>query len=214
MKITYVNISHLQTSNFNQSSPEVINQVEDKHSGNTENCKFTQTNLTMYELTDMFVELNKCKEENHALKKTIISCKSLENDDVKTKYYTGLHTYQVFAIVLTIVEPFIKVTLNTALPGKEQVLLTLMKLRLNLDYKDLAYRFGISQTTTATYFKNVLHILCLRSKNFVFWPEREILLKTMPQCFKEVFHDKTSVIIDCFEIKAQVPNDMLAAAQT
>nr|CAH7748434.1 unnamed protein product [Callosobruchus chinensis] len=36
----------------------------------------------------------------------------------------------------------------------------------------------------------------------------------MPQCFKEVFHEKTTVIIDCFEIRIQKPSLVLAAAQS
>nr|CAH7763422.1 unnamed protein product [Callosobruchus chinensis] len=54
----------------------------------------------------------------------------------------------------------------------------------------------------------------MRIKNFVFWPSREQIKKTMPQCFKEVFHEKTTVIIDCFEIRIQKPSLVLAAAQS
>lgn len=53
----------------------------------------------------------------------------------------------------------------------------------------------------------------VRLKNFVFWPDREIK-KTMPKCFKEAFQEKTTVIIDCFEINCQRPSNTLKAAQS
>ena len=42
------------------------------------------------------------------------------------------------------------------------------------------------------------------------WPEREDLWRTMPQCFKYAFGNKTTVIIDCFEVFI----NLLARAQT
>lgn len=106
------------------------------------------------------------------------------------------------------------VSQKTVLSAKDQVLLTLVKLRLNLNFKDLAYRFDLSYSTTSTYFKTVIHIMFLRFKNCVFWPERSLLLKTLPSCFREAFHDKTTVIIDCFEIRCQKPSNLLSAAQS
>lgn len=70
---------------------------------------------------------------------------------------------------------------NTAILPDERVLVTLMKLRLNLDYKVLGYRFGVSPFSISTYFKNVVTtIMYIRFQNFVFSPERSLLLKTMP----------------------------------
>lgn len=45
-------------------------------------------------------------------------------------------------------------------------------------------------------------------------PNRESLIRTMPQCFKFSFGTKTTVIIDCFEIFIEKPTNLLARAQT
>lgn len=49
---------------------------------------------------------------------------------------------------------------------------------------------------------------------FVHWPDRENLIRTIPQCFKFSFGTKTTVIIDCFEIFIEKPTNLLARAQT
>lgn len=148
------------------------------------------------------------------LRKRVVTCDTLKDDDAKTRYYTGLHTYKVFLIVVKMSEPYVHVTTKTILPAREQILLTLMKLRLNLDFKGLAYSFGVSATTASQYFKDTIHIMCHRMKNFIVWPERSVLQKTLPTCFKEAFQEHTTVIIDCFEMRCQRPSDLLAAAQS
>ncbi|KAJ8910236.1 hypothetical protein NQ315_002560 [Exocentrus adspersus] len=176
--------------------------------------KLCQTDLTVEQISQMFLKLAANDKFNDKFVKLTISYKSLEDNDTKTKYYTGLDNYKVFQVVVEAMEPFITVHGNTALPAKEQVLLCLLKLRLNLDYKDIAYRFGISPFSASTYFKNVIRIMRLRLKHLVFWPSREVLMKTMPTCFKESFQDKASVIIDCFEIVMETPANLLAKAQS
>lgn len=52
------------------------------------------------------------------------------------------------------IEPFVKVQAHNSLQARDQILLTLLKLRL--DFTDLAYRFGVSPTTAATYFRNIV----------------------------------------------------------
>lgn len=165
-------------------------------------------------LTNAFISLSASNDLQEKLNKLTLCCDSLHNDNSKTKYYTGLDTHKAFLVFLKYIEPYIMMHPNTVLAAKDQILLTLVKLRLNLDFKDLAYRFGISPNSASTYFKSVLNIMCLRLKSFVFWPDRAVLRKTMPLCFKETFHDNTTVIIDCFEIRAQTPANLLTAAQS
>uniref|UniRef100_A0A6P7GT61 Uncharacterized protein LOC114340459 n=1 Tax=Diabrotica virgifera virgifera TaxID=50390 RepID=A0A6P7GT61_DIAVI len=142
------------------------------------------------------MSLTLTQDFEYQLKKLAVSCESIENDDAKTKNYTGLANYNVFKIALKYITPFIKYYQNTVLSPSDQVLLTLAKLSLNLDYKDLRYRFSISPYPVSTYFKNTLYIMCLRLKNFVFWPDRDILKKTMQNSLKEFFHGNTTGIID------------------
>jgi len=54
----------------------------------------------------------------------------------------------------------------------------------------------------------------VRLSPLIRWPEREELWKTMPQCFKFSFGNKTTVIIDRFEFFCVKPTNLLARAQT
>lgn len=54
----------------------------------------------------------------------------------------------------------------------------------------------------------------IRLSPLIYWPEREELWQTMPQCFQYSFGKKTTVIIDCFEVFIEKPTNLLARAQT
>ena len=95
----------------------------------------------------------------------------------------------------------------------QQLLIVLMKLRLNLGDQDLAYRFGIHQSTVSRYSSKWLDILYHKLSVFVNWPEREELLRTMPVYFRKDF-GKCFIIIDCFEVFIERPTSLMARAQT
>ena len=99
------------------------------------------------------------------------------------------------------------------MPFFQQFLITLMKLRLNVCDQDIAYRFGISQSTVSKNFRKWVNIMYLYLKPFIVWPGREEVLKTMPEAFKREFK-KCICIIDCFEVFCERPCDLMARAQT
>ncbi|CAH3106647.1 unnamed protein product [Porites lobata] len=86
--------------------------------------------------------------------------------------------------------------------------------RLDIPYRDLAYRFGVSISTVSRIFSSWLTTMEIRLSPLIYWPEREELWQTMPQCFQYSFGKKTTVIIDCFEVFIQKPANLLARAQT
>lgn len=147
------------------------------------------------------------------LNKTLLSFESLQNDNQKCLYYTGLD-FPVLKVVFDKIKSFIPTSSVTVLDPFQQYLLTLMKLRLNLHFKYLAYQFGISQTTCSSYFNVVVSILYKRFKNYIIWPDREALLKNVPSCFTEAFHGKTTIIIDCFEVFIQKPSSYVTQQQS
>ena len=91
--------------------------------------------------------------------------------------------------------------------------MVLIKLRLNLFDQDLAYRFGISQSTVSRYFKIWITIMFVRLQPLVKWPGREELQLTMPIEFKKHFNRRVA-IIDCFEVFCECPKSLKARAQT
>lgn len=159
------------------------------------------------------LELANKTEQISKMLKTQISCEAIKFNNTKTHYYTGLPSYKHFELCLAFIKQYMKIHGKNVLASEDQLLLTLMKLRLNLDYTDISYRFRISISTASANFKTTIHITYMRFKSIIVWPERAVLLKTMPKCFKESFHGKTAVIIDCFEIRCETPSNLLTAAQ-
>ena len=90
----------------------------------------------------------------------------------------------------------------------------LMKLRLNVPFQDLAYRFTTSVSTVSRIFSAWMVMMDAKLFPLVYWPEREQLWHTMPMCFQYVFGKKVTVIIDCFEVFIEWSTNLLARAQT
>lgn len=130
----------------------------------------------------------------------------------KWKYYTGFE-YTLVQHIFHKIEIYIPTTSTTVLSPFNQLLLTLLKLRLNLHFKDLAYRFKISPTTSSNYFVNMIEILYERFKSLIIWPDRSLCRKNIPSCFQEAFQEKTSIIVDCFGVFIEKPEAYLTQQQ-
>ena len=115
-------------------------------------------------------EREKMEEERKRMQKQMIDveCKLIEltlnkdsfkDKDDKVLYYTGLNSWQLLEVVFRFVEPNLKK--SSALTPFQQLLSTLMRLRLGLSGQDLAYRFRVHNATisrTFVYTLNVLYI--------------------------------------------------------
>ena len=96
----------------------------------------------------------------------------------------------------------------------QQLLLTLMCLRVNVSGQDLAYRFNVYSSTVSRTFTHVLEVMYHRLKPLIFWPDRDNLRKTLPMDFRK-YCPSCVVIVDCFEIIIhERPTNLLSRAQT
>lgn len=201
-----------------QVDKQVVENMDDSiNTNDPESGVSTQTDLTMDEIdlksSQLDFAIKKTAElEMHIEKSPFGLMDECENDN-KWKYYTGFQYNIVKIVIFETVENYIYTTSTTVLSKFNQVLLTLIKLRLDLHFKDLAYRFKISPTTASTYFINIIDLLYKRLKSLIIWPSRSVSNLNIPLCFKEVFHDKTTVIIDCFEVFIEKPSSLLTQQQ-
>ena len=154
---------------------------------------------------------SKMERQVETLSLRVLSESNIENDDNKVKYFTGLPNFSILKVIYNFVSKGILETPGCSL--FDQCLLTLMKLRLNVGDKDLAYRFRISQASVSRYISKWLDILSSKLSFLIHWPERQELLKTMPSDFRKHFK-KCVIIIDCFEVFIERPTSLLARAQT
>ena len=82
----------------------------------------------------------------------------------------------------------------------QEMVLTLVKIRLNPSMQDLAHCFGVHCSTVSRIFLKWLTMLDTKLKPLLLWPEHEDLRRTMHECFRASFKNKVAVIIDCFEV--------------
>ena len=89
----------------------------------------------------------------------------------------------------------------------------LMKLRLNLEEQDLAYRFSVSQSTVSRVFRKWMYQMSEQLMFLIHWPCREYLCAAMPMGFR-TFFGNCVCILDCTEIFIERPSNLQARAQT
>lgn len=150
------------------------------------------------------------RQQNECLKKQLKSVaekftfQSIEHSDKMINFYTGIPTKDLFLCLSGLFE---NIDLNyfngwnvTTLSKTDQMLLTLVKLKLNLMFDDLAFRFGISRTTASNIFKTWLYVfhevLFLEFMKEV--PSREKNSTCLPSAFSSFTNCR--MVIDCTEI--------------
>ena len=140
------------------------------------------------------------------LKEASLNEDAFRENDEKVAFYTGLPTWHVLVTLFGFVSQCLQSSTRCVLSPFQQLLLTLMKLRLGLATQELSFRFGVSVATVSRTFLLVL-------KPLIIWPDRDALRKTTPICFR-TYCPQAVVIIDCFEIFIDRPLNPLARAQT
>ncbi|CAI6375392.1 unnamed protein product [Macrosiphum euphorbiae] len=128
-------------------------------------------------------------------------------------FYTGLESMDLFLLILEEIKPALTSS-NQRLTEFQKLLLCLMKLRLNMPFVDLGYRFNITCGTASIIFRKVIFLLEHAFKKLIYWPDREALRYLMPRSFFNAFGNSVAVIIDCFEIEIEKPSNFRAKAQT
>ncbi|TDH06567.1 hypothetical protein EPR50_G00114840 [Perca flavescens] len=153
--------------------------------------------------------LKALKKENQTLRESVdkmsLSENSLRNDAEKVKFYTGLPNYFVLETVMWLLAPHMNGMKTAKLSKFQQLLLTLMRLRLDLRNQDLAYRFGVKVgTVTRTVHQMVNIMSSTLVPTAVFWPSRAELRKNLPAALR-TSHPDCAVIIDCFIVPFEEP---------
>ena len=160
----------------------------------------------------------------------------IENiEDKDICFYTGFPNREVYKAVLTYLNPRpngenLVYTRNDSRPDIEstplrkigrprkltptnQFFLFLCRVRVGLFERDLAYRFNISVGTVSNTIVSWVNFLYLRLGSLSIWPSKEKIVETMPDSFKSKYKE-TRVIIDCTEIKVEMPSSLVLKSQT
>ena len=123
---------------------------------------------------------------------------NLIQDDSDSLLYTGLPLEPLNTLFSVLENSASRTARRRRLEVRDQILLTLMKLRLNLLNADLSRRFSISESTTSkiiTYWVDKMEKVL---RDLIVWLPRETVQATMPTAFKAK-HPKTTIVLDCSE---------------
>ena len=129
------------------------------------------------------------------------------------KYYTGLPNFSTLLSVVNFVSHQKPSTLCRKLAIFQQIMLVLMKLRLNLEEQDLAYWFNVSQSTVSKLFNRWIPIMAERLRPLIYWPSTQDIRATLPTMFHNFFN-QCVCIIDCTEVFTERPSNVVERAQT
>ena len=99
-----------------------------------------------------------------------------------------------------------------SLTMEDELLLTLMRLRLGRLEKDLAYQFGVTESCISRIIVKWLNFLYLRLGLIPIWPDWEDVERTMPVCFKEAY-PTTFATLDATELFCEVPSSLSSQSQ-
>ncbi|CAH3173695.1 unnamed protein product [Porites evermanni] len=208
----------MASSSTSRKSGEV-EVVQEKEYVEPETSKeYCQTDLDMAQLDRQQIYMQDITDELSSTKGQLLSAQltedSFRDNDDKTKFYTGIPKFSLLMHVLNLIAPHIKRNTQNALSQFQEFLLVLIRLKLNSPLQDLAYRFNISVPTAHRIFDRWIHVMSVRLKFLIQWPEHEELQATMPVVFQRNFGKKVAVIIDCFEIFTERPSSPIARAMT
>ncbi|XP_034039398.1 uncharacterized protein LOC117522125 [Thalassophryne amazonica] len=204
--VLYVSVPRTQGSEGNQVTSSVHADIvevviyEDDCGAEAQTC--TDKNSVSTTVQMLLSENQQLRDMMSAVD---LSEVSFRDNDEKTKVYTGLTTFTLLMAVFDLIRPNLEEKPNEALTPFQQLLLTLMKLRLGIPLQYLSYAFKVQDATVQRTFSDVIHILNVKFVPLIlFWPEREQIRRTMPYVFKAAF-PKCASIIDCFEVLIEKP---------
>ncbi|XP_039858167.1 uncharacterized protein LOC120715317 [Simochromis diagramma] len=125
-------------------------------------------------------------------------------NDADALLYTGI-ALETFNTLVSTLEGYDNNEFT--MPVRDQVLMTLMKLKSNHVIGDLSRQFHISQSMASKIISHWLDKLEEVLRPLIPWLPKETIQATMPEAFKKNFPN-TTCIIDCSETLLQKPRNL------
>ena len=159
--------------------------------------------------------------------KRFFRIEQISDNDSLIRFYTGFISFEVLLLFFKFLGPAAHKPMywgdqerktsrrrkQLKLSSLNQFFLTLVKLRLNLRVKDLAFRFGISVGLVSKYFATWICFLYRHLLEINWSPAVEQVAATLPSAFKEKY-PSTYCIIDASEIFLETATDLFMQSST
>ena len=174
---------------------------------------------TEMKLKEAVEKLRRSEEEKVLLMRQLHQASSMafkiKNDDKQTHLFTGLPSYNVFALILTYLTPFVtkEKSLGSGLTLDDELLVTLMKISQGFTNQVIGSMFEIHESKVTRIFHRWIDVMFQGLQPLIVWPDKEMIVTHMPSCFKPRY-SKAVCIIDCSEVFIQRPTSLTARGQT
>lgn len=175
--------------------------------------------VIMMQPVPVFIPNQKVQPDPHQLvtetKFNRFSATLLKDNNNLVCFYTGLPTYDLFIGLCDLLRPLVPTqnAKHQRLEVHDEILMVLMKLRLDLPNEDLAFRFQIASSTVGNIFQKWILLMSTELKCLIRWPDAIVLRENLPLCFRK-HYARVRCIIDCFEIFIERPAAFEARAAT
>jgi len=110
---------------------------------------------------------------------------------------------EIFELLLALI-PEEPIRCNTIQP-QDKLLICLLKLKLGISFGAISAFFNCHYSTVSKIFSLTLQTLCEKTRSWLFWPSKDAVQETMPDCFR-MLYPSCRVIIDCSEVKTERPS--------
>ena len=171
-------------------------------------------------------QLEKLQNDKKSTDLKPFSVDQIKQDDHQVSFYTGFPSFAVFLEFYQFLGPAVdklhywgtkpdarKRHRSTKLTPMDQLFMTLVKLRLDLKFVDLAFRFNISTGLVSRYFNTWICFLYHHLKEIDWMPSTKQVEGTLPSAFREKY-PSTYCIIDGSEIFMETPSDLHMQSST
>ena len=223
----------LETNYQVHELPSESDAMSDCPSSSIQSLEVPSKNTEVLVNTALLARIESLEAENRHLKASPqgsqpFRIEQIQGNDHLVRFYTGFVSYMIFTAFFDFLGPVVnelnywgsKKKVSTRqrrrshkLDPKNQFFLTLVKLRLNLKVKDLAFRFGISTGSVSQYITTWICFLYHHLKELEWMPSVEQVFGTLPHAFQTKY-PKTYAIIDGTEIFLQTPSDLHMQSST
>ena len=189
------------------------------------------------EIKELKRQLQYMQRQNDDLIDRLFTLENLKSKDSSATFYSGFPIWETCMVVYTFLDPGekgenISYWLSTnpgafsdyteenkadesltkkgrarSLRSQDEFLMLMCRLRQGFHEDHLAHLFNVSTSTVSRIFITWINFMYFKFGHINIWHSREVVDRTMPEAFQSKYKS-TRVIIDCTEVKCQMPSSI------
>ncbi|XP_078377811.1 uncharacterized protein LOC144660965 [Oculina patagonica] len=187
------------------------------------------------EIEELERRLQDTQRQNDTLNKRLFNFENCRSKDSNAAFYSGFQSWDTFMAVFEYLDPgergenisywrsttgntsdYSEVQTDESLTKKgrarslkpiDEFFMVMCRLRQGFPEDHLAHLFNVSTSTVSRIFITWVNFMYFKFGQINIWLSRKLVDATMPESFK-IKYKSTRVIIDCTEVKCQMPSSL------